>query len=81
MTVNRAITGATTVNASSYATVTYLAATINFIGGTASIEGFSSSVTRYFGPGQSIPASFSVVAAGQYTVTFNLVSGVEFSNS
>jgi len=79
--VNRAITGATTVNTNCYAVVTYLAGSLNFLGGSGAMESYSSSITRYFGPSQSIPASFNVTGATNYSVTFNLASGVEFINS
>lgn len=88
--VNRAITGATTVNTNSYAIVSYQGA-----GGSASGSGFQGAgggpgiVTRYFGPGQSIPNTFSDVVAYYSTTTsviavsatFTLLGGVEFSNT
>lgn len=80
--VNRAITGATTVALNSYAIVTYgpnsSAPSINI--STAP----NAPITRYFGPSQSIPATFTTTAydnATSSTLTWGLLSGVEFINS
>jgi hypothetical protein len=89
--VNRAITGATTVNANCYAVVTYNVTSISAFSANA-VTGATSNgippVSRYFGPSQSIPATFtSLVArfngATQETAnyTYSLQSGVEFINS
>lgn len=93
MKVNRAITGATTVTANSYAIVTY---GLQYVGNS----GLSSSgtwvsyqpeLTRYFGPGQSIPSTFTVASSIQWTtggsvlaqtnVTYGILSGVELINT
>jgi hypothetical protein len=80
--VNRAISGATTVNANCYAIVTYspnsTAPSVNI--STAP----NAPITRYFGPGQSVPASFTTTAydnATASTLTWGVLSGVEFINS
>lgn len=80
--VNRAITGATTVNTNCYAVVTYApnvsAPSVNI--STAP----NAPITRYFGASQSIPATFTTVAydnATSSTLTWGLLSGVEFINS
>lgn len=86
--VNRAISGATTVNANCFAEVTYEPTS----GGTTVISSdfqyTAMPFTRVFGAGQSIPATISV---SQYysnsnsllvgTVTMTLRSGVEFINT
>lgn len=83
--VNRAISGATTVNANCYAIVTYL-----FTGYSVTINAQntppSSSITRHFGPLQSIPLTFTVNnfsfgSDGNGVCTYTLQSGVEFINS
>ena len=91
MKVNRAITGATTVNANAYAMVTYNATAIGTGGANVNaILSVAPAVTRYFGPGQSIPSTFTSPAytstngAGAYTVsniTYTLQSGVEIINT
>lgn len=80
--VNRAISAATTVNANCYAVVTYgpnsSAPSINI--STAP----NAPITRYFGPSQSIPLTFTTTAydnATASTLTWGLLSGVEFINS
>lgn len=94
MKVNRAITGATTVTANSYAVVTYVR-TNQVLSLSLSADGYFSrddaAITRSFGPGQSIPASFTV--AGQtyirgsgslensVTSTYTLQSGYEIINT
>ena len=57
--VNRAISGGDTVSAEAYAIVTYLVTSI--AGLVPDPDGVlaPSPITRYFGPGQSIPASFT----------------------
>lgn len=93
MKVNRAITGATTVNLNSYAMVTYSA-------GAHGVSNPQSSqidatpqgqvITRTFGPSQSIPSSFttpfdyySSPSGTKVTssITWTLLSGVEISNT
>jgi len=83
--VNRAIGGATTVNANCYAIVTYLFTSYSIVINSQNTPP-SSSITRYFGPAQSIPASFTVNnfnfgSDGNGVCTFTLQSGVEFINS
>ena len=77
--VNRAISGATTVNASCYAIVTYrTTGTSNNSYNTQQI------FNRYFGPAQSIPASFTTVnydGGVAISVTYTLQHGVEFINT
>ncbi len=106
MRVTAAVSGATTVPADSYAMVTYTVST-STTSGYAQTGNLASSipadgiksfvpVTRYFGPGQSIPATFTshagynaVYNAGPnnttittaVTVTYSLASGVIISNS
>ncbi len=80
--VNRAITGVTTVNANCYAIVTY---TPNSSAPTVNISTAPNApITRYFGPAQSIPATFQTTAYDNSTssiLTWGLLSGVEFINS
>lgn len=88
--VNRAISGADTVNSNCYAEVFY-AVTTNTP--TASATNYSAlhvppPVNRIFGPGQTIPATFTVTATSGYNagwdylnVTYTLLSGVEFINT
>lgn len=80
--VNRAISGVTTVAANCYAIVTY--------GPNSSAPSTNIStapnapITRYFGPAQSIPLTFTTTAydnATASTLTWGLLSGVEFINS
>ena len=86
--VNRAISGATTVGSNCYAIVTYLPS------GTGSVGSGDFAVTsyieKYFGPGQSIPATISVYSIRQagtgsnqsnVSVSYSLSSGVEFINT
>jgi len=89
--VNRAITGATTVNANCYAVVTYNVTSLsvwsaNVLTGTAGIS--VPPVDRYFGPSASIPATFTSqvqrVNGSQVetaSITYTLMSGVEFINT
>jgi hypothetical protein len=102
MKVNRAITGATTVNANAYAMVTYQCNSTSWTSGPSGPQTSGNNIstdisseptgqiqTRYFGPAQAIPASFtvtrSVIISGpsksSYTVTWALVSGVELVNT
>lgn len=92
---NRAITGATIVAANGYAIVDYALTSSSAIGNLVSFVGSggqSAIVQRYFGPGQSIPASFTddfiagflMDGSGNAvfsTGTFSLRSGVEFINT
>lgn len=91
MKVNRVISGATTVNANAMAVVTY---TVSSMSGTLSgAQGLIAvpPVTRFFGPGQSIPGSFTSGIGGAnnsgYNIsaygsaTYALVSGVELINT
>jgi hypothetical protein len=84
--VNRAISGATTVNANCYAVVNYHKTAFNFTGSGGIEYGIMNTdvITRYFGPSQSIPATFNstnTYAANFATQTYSLLSGVEFINS
>lgn len=87
MKVNRAISGATTVTANAYAMVTYLAGPDSDTFNAGAPQGEMS--TRYFGPGQSIPASFtsqyrcanSAGSVALHTITWSLQSGVELINT
>ena len=97
MKVNRAITGATTVNANAYAMVTYSAGAFPALGTppvSSAYVGIGSNqqgnvITRYFGPSQSIPASFTTQWAYfdggpsriTSTITWSLLSGVELINT
>jgi hypothetical protein len=92
MKVNRAITGATTVNANAYAMVNYRATSNSSTNGSAdgSTYQWVPELTKYFGPGQSIPASFSVQIGvaietssntGTSSVTYSISSGVELINT
>ena len=77
--VNRAISTTTTVNSNCYAQVTY-----QYSGSSVGITGLCFPITRYFGAGQSIPATISVVngTGGTPTaLTYTISSGVEFINS
>lgn len=92
MKVNRAISAATTVNANAYAMVTYIpsytaGSVINLV-----IEYYPEPITRYFGPGQSIPSSFVTTNPHQignpgsnivqtFNTTWSLASGVELINT
>lgn len=93
MKVNRAITGATTVTANAVAAVTYsptsAAGALSPSPATNTVTGYPP-ITRFFGPGQSIPASFNVTGIGYtsaptYTsggsITYSLLSGVELINT
>ena len=87
--VNRVISGADTVGTGCYAQVSYVA--------TGSAPNYGSSIgtvyplppiVKTFGPGQSIPASFTQAVpysigpgATSVTMTWTLSSGVEFSNT
>jgi hypothetical protein len=94
--VNRAISGATTVTANCYAEVSYLcgAAMVGSTIGSTGFSGIGSNpqgqlINRKFGPGQSIPATFTSSflyvdggsGSNSGTLTYTLVSGVEFINS
>jgi hypothetical protein len=106
--VNRAITAATTVNANAYAMVTYAANTNNLTISNGDWRGASGETlyngpniqatpngqvcTRYFGPSQSVPASFTTtVPINSYngfsyakiniTITWSLQGGVELINT
>lgn len=93
MKVNRAITGATTVNANAYAMVTYLPAPLSISGGSSSgtVGVAPSPMTRYFGPGQSIPSTFDMTCiigwattttiTGTAIMRYSLQSGVELINT
>lgn len=85
--VNRAISGADTVSANSYAVVFYTVTTVGAVEANSSIS--TPPVTRYFGPAQTIPATFTNVAGrgdnggaeSNTTSTYTLQSGVEFINT
>lgn len=82
--VNRAIFGATTVNSNSYAVVDYICTANTSVTNNNSINGF---IQRYFGPGQSVPSSFTAAiqavsgSTTPTTGTYTLQSGVEFINT
>jgi len=78
--VNRAISGATTVNANCYAVVTYNPDSSTVNGSAAAGPGLCN---VYFGPGQAVPATITTILSGSPTIncTFNLFRGVEFINS
>jgi hypothetical protein len=82
--INRAISGTTTVNANCYAIITYIYSSSTAIAGPLVTPG-SYEINKYFGPGQSIPATMSFL---YYTDNgyngnniFTISSGVEFINS
>lgn len=82
---NRAITGATTVNANCYAEVTYIYSSQTLTLGT-SRGNFPILFQRSFGAGQAIPASISIASMGtangdQATVVYTLASGYELINT
>ena len=87
--VSRAISGATTVAANCYAVVNYQKTGIDY--GSTSAQDYGSQnpdiIVRYFGPGQSVPATFTSTSARNpdpgffVTAHFALMSGVEFINS
>jgi len=90
MKVNRAITGATTVNTDAVVFATYSSGSFGGLGfgdNSGGLGGMQGQVTnRVFGPGQSVPATFTTVANGAngfdaYTVTWTLISGVELINT
>lgn len=95
MKVNRAITGATTVNANATAIVTYSQGIFPTTAvGSGAFGGWNGGqqgmiINRVFGPGQSIPASFiqgirykDSSAVDQTTnITWTLISGVELINT
>lgn len=81
MKVNRVISGATTVTANSYAIVNYIP---NVIPPSAAITVSGAPITRYFGPGQSVPATFTATyyeGSTSSIITFSILSGVEFINT
>lgn len=87
--VNRAITGATTVSAGAYAVVDYVPTAITDSGTTSGFNPLAfPPVTRNFGPGQSVPASFTINVFAPYvnnhltyTLTYTLSSGYEMINT
>lgn len=93
--VNRAITAATTVTANAYAMVTYTPSlTVPNLSGTGIDQTYGLSpmpILRFFGPSQSIPASFTTtlpvgtdMTSGNTTsttITWTLLSGVELINT
>lgn len=86
--VNRAIGGATTVNANAYAMVDYLPSGTWSPGGGQSAAAAAPPMTRHFGPGQLVPASFNISipqltngSAGSQNITYTLASGVELINT
>lgn len=88
--VNRAISAATTVNANCYAVITYqkTGVLLGSSGGGLEYGSLNNDVvTRYFGPSQSIPATFTTTNARTDAPTFfvqgtyTIMSGVEFINS
>lgn len=85
MKVNRAIGGATTVNANCYAVVSYVCTSTPNNPFTSNMYSVTASIQQYYGPGQSIPASISACTASSntsnYFSTYTLTGGVEFVNS
>lgn len=94
--VNRAITGATTVASNGFVTATYRSSSTSNASPAAATTGTVTfqNVIRFFGPNQSVPATFSQVeviyqvnqgstAISQLstTMTYTLISGVEFVNN
>ena len=83
--VNRVISGATTVNANCYAIVSYNVSATPTPSTAGMVFSPQPSISVYFGPGASIPASYSLIgmstSAGTQNSTYTLVSGVEFINS
>lgn len=98
--INRAITGATTVNANSMAIVTYVCNAIaqtSISPDNTPVGVTFPPVTRFFGPSQSVPVSFTTVGHEKYassganqgtinlystaTATYTLQSGVELTNT
>lgn len=92
MKVNRAITGATTVSANAFAIVTFdpVANQTGSIGNANSPTSMVS-ITRFYGPLQSIPSSISIFNGNQFgsggailgtvSTTYSLRSGVEIINT
>ena len=84
--VNRAISGGDTVGANCYAMVTY--APYNYgISSYVSGHGVPNPTTMHFGPGQSIPASYTYTATADtnsgavtYPIAMIITSGVELIN-
>ena len=85
--VSRAISGGETVAAGAYVMATYaLTSAPNNMSGTTA--GYMP-ITRYFGPGQSIPSTFSEIIGVQFNPggnttsagTWTLRSGVELINT
>jgi hypothetical protein len=91
MKINRAITGATTVNANCYAMVTYYLSAIPTNTSLANLDYALPPITRVFGAGQSIPSSISVPTYARWdgagnpfpilNFTFSLQGGVELINT
>ena len=92
MNVNRAISAATTVNANCYAIINYVLASQTGLNGSASgtaLLGGDSNITRYFGPGRTVPSSFTVSTfqalggsgVSTVTLTYAILEGVEFINT
>lgn len=81
--VNRAISGATTVNANCYAIVSYQYSNGNSGSGPDLL--FEGTVQRYFGPGQSIPSTITISwwngGTAIVPIYYIIASGVEFINS
>lgn len=80
--VNRVISSSTTVNSNCYAVVSYNYSSSTVIIGAAYNKQLL--FNKYFGPGQSIPATITLVAEHNGFSTnnvFSLSSGVEFINS
>jgi len=79
--INRAISGADTVNANAYAIVDYV-----YLSGVSTTNAGSTfpPFTKYFGPGQAIPATLTVKVdngGAGVDVNYGLASGVEFKNT
>ena len=82
--VNRAISSTTTVSSNCYAVIDYILTTNTSVTNNNTIYGF---IQRYFGPGQSVPTSFTAAiqavsgSTSPTTGTYTIQSGVEFINT
>lgn len=85
--INRAISGGTTVNANSYAIVTYVKTSLSTLTGLGGVEYGSlvpDTINRYFGPSAVVPNTFNqsvTYSTANVTAVYTLLSGVEFINS
>lgn len=84
--VNRAISSATTVNANCYAIVNYkVTSAVPAISMGSVAAGFGGVLQMFFGPGQTVPASFASIVGthnnSDINGTYSIFNGVEFVNS